>query len=261
MLEMKKLKRMVKIRKFLINNRNRGGLVLSLILMFSSCGITVLAYLNPPVKLGNLSFYHAYNNDPDNALGYEFFYRIYDEDAIIDSATVINEANNFFVESNLLRLLSSNRILITDSDYKRILPVSDNLSTDYKTSLNPIPTVSPPLMPVDDFYFDKDGSGLRFTVSVAITGLTHEGEISTSGYIPGAYPSTINFKRYVTEDSFDFTDVTLLDVDAAQDDVPPGDITTFSIAFFVVLYGLDNDYISLFSDVVYIGSLDGLLAY
>ena len=248
------------MNKLLITKQNRGGLILPLvllILLFSSCGIAVPSYLNPPVKLTNLSFYHAYNNDPNYARGYEFFYRIYDDDAITDTATVINEANSFFTESNLLDLLSSNRTLITDSDYKRILPVSDNLLTNYKTNLNPIPTADSPLMLVDPSYFNKTDSSKRFIVNIAIT--TDEGEISTIDYSPGAYPGTINFKRYVTENDSDFTDVTFLYVNNNQDDVPLIVDSPISVAFFVVLYGLSEQYVSLFSDVVYIGSRDGLL--
>ena len=234
-------------------------LFILLILLFSSCGLAVPAYLNPPVKVGELGFYHAYNNDPDYAKGYEIFYRIYDEDSIIDTATVINEANSFFTENNLLGLLSSNRILITDSDYKRILPVSDNLLTNYKITDNPIPTVNPPLMLVDPSYFDKDDSGKRFTVSITISASTGEGEISTIGYSPGAYPSIINFKRYVTLDDYNFTNETFLDIDPNHDDVPSIITTPISVAFFVVLYGLSEQTVSLFSDVVYIGSLAGFL--
>ena len=42
-------------------------------------------------------------------------------------------------------------------------------------------------------------------------------------------------------------------------DVPSLADSTISIAFFVVLYGLSDQFVSLFSDVVYIGSIEGLL--
>ena len=89
-LRMKKQLKPLKFSKLLFKSINRGGIILSLvllILLFSSCGIAIPVYLNPPVKKENLGFYHAYNNNSDYALGYEFFYRIYDEDTILDTTT------------------------------------------------------------------------------------------------------------------------------------------------------------------------------
>ncbi|MDA3941019.1 MAG: hypothetical protein PF693_17190, partial [Spirochaetia bacterium] len=72
-----------------------GGFFLPLlivIILFSTCGITVYYYFNPPVPFPTLSFYHAHINDPNFAIGYDFFYRIYDGDITTES-TVISEAN------------------------------------------------------------------------------------------------------------------------------------------------------------------------
>ena len=108
------MKKLLKtVNKLLFINFNRGGLILPLvllILLFSSCGISIPAYLNPPIQLAELSFYHAYNNNPGNALGYEFFYRIYDEDTL-NFSTVSNEAKSYFTETKLLGLISTGQIL------------------------------------------------------------------------------------------------------------------------------------------------------
>lgn len=263
-LGMKKQLKPLKFSKLLFKSINRGGVILPLvllILLFSSCGIAVPAYLNPPVKLANLSFYHAYNNNPNNALGYEFFYRIYDDNTIIDTATVISEADTFFTENNLLELLYTNRALINDSYYKRILPVSDDLGTNYNISGNSTPTASSPLMLVDPLYFDESTPSLRFQVYLNISPTTGEGEITTIGYSPaGSYPRTIIFKRFATEDDIVFNDVTFKDINIDQDDVPSElNDSIISVVFFVVLYGLTDQFVSIFSDVLYIGSINGLI--
>ena len=256
-LEMKKLQRMVKIREFLIVCRNRGGLILPLILLillFSSCGITVPAYLNPPVYTGaNLEFYHAYNNDPNNAIGYEFFYRIYDEETI-DFTTVSNEAQSYFTATKLLGLLSNNRSIFEDSFYRRIFPVLDDIPTTFQN-----PAIAP-IMIIDPLYFDKTNSLKRFTISINLNLLTPaEAKISTtSGYLPiGSYSTFIDFKRLVTSVSggSTFIEVDFSAIDPINhDDVPGTATSTINIAVFVVLYGLTDQFVSIFSDVVYIGS-------
>ena len=261
---MKKLIRMVRIRKLFIISRNRGGLVLPLILLillFSSCGIAVPVYLNPPVYYSvNLNFYHAYNNDPDYALGYEIFYRIYD-DTLINSNTIISEANTFFTETNLLELLGSNQTLIDNSFYRRILPVSNDISTDYHISDIPIPTANIPLMRIDPIYFDNSDSTKKFEINIAIQP-TGEGKLTTTNdYAPsGSYASEIDFKRYVTIDGFNFESHTFTEITPDQNDVPvlSDGASSIDIAFFVVLYGITPNLFSIFIYVVYIGSKTNL---
>jgi len=253
---------MKKIRVLFLNNKvsikknlNRGGYLLSLfILIFflSSCGKDVPYYLNPPTYFANLSFYHAYINNPNFAKGYEFFYRIYDDDTII-SSKAINDAAVFFNETTLLGLISNNRSLFESSYYRRIFPISDNILTVFS---NP---VLAPIMKVDPVYFDKTDSSKNFEVNINILG-TGEGQITTISYSPsGAYPKIINFKRYVTTNGTAFSHELFNDIYLNQDDVPNSILDAKgSIAFFVVIYGLTYQFVSVFSDVVYIGSVDNI---
>jgi len=251
------------IGKFLTLIISRGGYKLSLFIFITTittCGIAVYYYLNPPVNFTTLSFYHAYNNNPDYALGYDFFYRIYDGVSTTES-TVKSEANTFFTETNLLELLFSNRNIISNNFFKRILPISDNKSTDYHLSDDIVPTVSSPIMTIDPAYFDKDDSSKIFTVSFNIlTSTTGYGSITTTGYTPsGSYPTWYEFGRYVTSNSSNFEIKTFLDIDESYDDVPELDgSNTINIAFFVVLYGRTENFVPIFSDVVYIGSVNNL---
>lgn len=249
------------ISKYKLFFMNRGGRILPLILLtifLSACGIAVHYYLNPPVKFTTLNFYHAYNNDPDYAMGYDFFYRIYDGDNTTEN-TIINEANAFFTDNNLLELLFSNKNLITDSYFKRILPVWDDISTDFNLSTVPIPTVTTPIMKIDPNYFNKDDSSKKFSILVSISS-DGTGKIESTGYVPSAsYPSVLNFKRYVTTNNTDFVIKSFLDIDESYDDIPLlGSSITIDIAFFVVLYGKTENYVPIFSDVVYIGSVNDL---
>lgn len=95
---MKKLQKPAKINKLPFICRKSSSFILFisfLILLFSSCGIAVPYYFNPPAYIGvNLSFYNAYINDSDFALGYDFFYRIYDNNTF-NNTTVITEAKFF----------------------------------------------------------------------------------------------------------------------------------------------------------------------
>ena len=217
-------------------------------------------YLNPPMYIGvNLSFYNAYINDPNYAKGYDFFYRIYDNN-ILNSSTVINEAQSFFSNSTLLGLLSNNRALFQNSFYRRILPVSDDISTDYKILNNPIPIAKTPIMLVDPGYFDKSNSNKKFEITFNLNLLNpDDAQILTTGYYPSTtgpvnYPRQITFKRYVTSDDTNFQDLSFSQIDQNHDDVPILSDNTISIAFFVVLYGLTDQFMSIFSDVIYIGS-------
>ena len=227
--------------------------LLILILFLSTCGIAVPYYLNPPTFFANLSFLNAYINDPNFAKGYEFFYRIYDDD-ILTSSTAINDAAAFFNETTLLGLISNTRSLYKGSYYRRIFPVSDSISTVFSN-----PAVAP-IMRVDPVYFDKTDSTKSFEVNISILG-TGEGYISTTAdYKPGViYPKNITFKRYITIDENNFTQELFNDFSLNQDDVPDT-ITdrTGSIAFFVVLYGLTDQFVPVFSNVVYIGSVDNI---
>ncbi len=248
-----------KYRKYLFFTK-RGGPYLPLILLvffISSCGITIYYYLNPPIHFTNLSFYHAYNNDPNYAIGYDFFYRIYDG-VLTTESNVINEANTFFTDNNLLELLFSNTNLISNSYFKRVLPVSDDLLTDYDLSNNPIPTVIAPLQKIDPVYFDKDDPSKIFTVTFNIS--TGKGSIVSSGYTPvGSYIKDLYFERYITTNGIDFERKSFLEINESQDDVPPLDGSiTINIAFYVVLYGRNENYVPIFSDVVYIGSYNNL---
>ncbi len=253
---------MKKPRVLQINNKilikeifNRGVYLLPLLLLvlvFSSCGIAVPYYLNPPTYFTNLSFYNAYINDPNFARGYEFFYRIYDDDSTI-SSTAINDAASFFNNTTLLGLISNTRSLFESSYYRRIFPVSDSISTDFSN-----PAVAP-VMRVDPVYFDKTDSSKKFQVNINIIG-TGEGSITTINYFPtAAYPETITFKRNITVDGSTYTQKLFNSFYTNQDDVPDT-ITdnSGSIAFFVVLYGLTDQFVSVFSDVVYIGSIDNI---
>ena len=259
LLGMKKQLNLLKRNKLSILYKNRGGFILPLFvvfLLFINCGIDVPYYLNPPTYTGvNLSFYNAYINDPNYAQGYDFFYRIYDNN-ILNNTTVINEANSFFSDSTLLGLLSNDRVLFKNSFYRRILPVSNDISTDYKISHEPIPIAKTPIMRVDPDYFDKSDSSKSFEVSFNLNLLNpSDAQISTTGYNPsGSYPSEIYFKRYVTIDEIIFVDLPFSQIDQNHDDVPVLSDTTISIAFFVVLYGLTDQFMSIFSDVIYIGS-------
>ena len=224
---------------------------LILILFLSTCGIAIPYYLNPPIYFANLSFYNAYINDPNFAKGYEFFYRIYDNDAII-SSTAINDAAAFFNETTLLGLISDNRSLFENSYYRRVFPVSDSISTDFSN-----PAVAP-IMRVDPVYFDKTDSSKNFEVNINIK--TPESEIKTINYNPSPlYPDSVNFTRWVSNDGNPFAQKEFDNYLTTQDDVPDSIADgKGSIAFFVVLYGLTNQFVSVFSDVVYIGSVDNI---
>jgi len=243
------------------NFKNRGGYLLPLVFFVFSCGIAVYYYIIPPVKFTNLSFYHAYNNNPDYTIGYDFFYRIYDG-IVTTESIVISEANVFFTEKNLLELLYSNRNLLNNNYYKRILPISDNIGTNYNLGQNPIPTVNTPLMKIDPNYFDKDDSSKKFSITLSIStiGVGGYGVISTSGYSPsGLYPSSIDFNRYITSNGTDFEKKTFYEIDDAHDDIKFLDgSNTIDIAFFVVLYGITENYVPIYSDVVYLGFVNDL---
>lgn len=250
------------LRKFKLLSLNRVGnrlYLIVVILILSSCGIAVHYYLNPPVKYTTLSFYHSYNNDPNYAIGYDFFYRIYNKDTTSES-TIISEAKTFFTDTNLLELLFSNRNLITNSYFKRILPVKNSISTNYELLSLPIPTVNTPIMKIDPNYFDKDDSSKKFPVTFSISPSSGNGSIVTTGYIPSTiYPSTFEFARYVTKNNTDFELKTFLEIEESYDDIPILDgSNTIDIAFFVVLYGRTENYVPIFSNVVYIGSVFNL---
>jgi len=251
---MKLLKKIKNSINFL-KSKNRGGYLLPLLLFIFSCGIPVFYYISPPVKFTTLSFYHAYNNDPDYTIGYDFFYRIYDGNITTESI-VISEANTFFTDNNLLELLYSNQNLLNNNYFKRILPISDDIGTSY----NPLTTVDTPLMKIDPNYFDKDDSSKIFDITVSILP-NGDGEISTSGYSPaGCYSSKIQFNRYVTSNNNDFEQKNFFEIDELHDDIQSlNGLSTVDIAFFVVLYGLTENFIPVFSDVVYIGSVNDLL--
>ena len=153
-------------------------------------------------------------------------------------------------------MLSNDRALFANSFYRRILPVSNNISTDYKISQDPIPIAKTPIMRVDPDFFDKTNSSRKFEVSFNLNLLNPlDAQISTTGYNPSSgYPSEIFFKRYVTLDGINFDDRSFSQIDQNHDDVPALSDTTVSIAFFVVLYGLTDQFMSIFSDVIYIGS-------
>lgn len=257
---MRKQLKLLKIVKLLLQYKNRVGILLSLCILLSlyfNCGIEVPYYLNPPTYTGlNLSFSNAYINDPDYAKGYDFFYRIYDNN-ILNRTTVITQANSFFSDSALLGLLSNNRVLFEDSYYRRILPVSNDISTNYyEIDSNPIPLAETPIMRVDPNYFDKSDSSKKFEVYLELNlGTPYDALISTVSYNPsGSYPGEIYFKRYVTTDGINFEVRSFSEIDQSHDDVPVLVDRTVSIAFFVVLYGLINQYQSIYSDVIYIGS-------
>jgi hypothetical protein len=227
-----------------------------MVLIISSCGIAVPYYFNPPTKKENLSFTHPYNNDPNFAVGYEIFYHIYDGTSITEN-TVINNANNFFTtDSNLLELLSSNQYINSNFYFKRILPISDSISTDYKLINNPISTVGTPLFRVDPLYFDTTDSSKQFSVSIFISPIGI-GTITTFDYTPGSsYLTSMDFSRYVSTNDNDFYLKNFLEIDETQDDVPLLDGSpTINIAFFVVLYGRTEQFSPIFSDVIYIGSV------
>lgn len=254
------MKKLLKtVNKLLFINFNRGGLILPLvllILLFSSCGISVPYYLNPPAYHSNLSFYNAYINDPDYTLGYDFFYRIYD-DSLISESTIISEANSYFTETNLLELLANNHAVLIDTYYRRILPISNDILTDYKIDETPIPTARTPIMPIDPYFFDQSAdSSNRFLISINLNLLNPEdSQIFTTSYIPEtSYPTTIYFKRYVTIDEVNFIDVLFSDIDINHDDVPDSTVSPIKITFFVVLYGITSDFTPIFSDILYIGS-------
>jgi hypothetical protein len=257
--------KLLKLNNLFTIFRNRGGYLLSLVFLifiFSTCGIATPVFLAPPVKLANLSFYHAYNNNPNNALGYDFIYRIYDED-IIDATTVTNDAIAYLTESRLLGLLSNNRSLFEDSYYRRAFPVDNDISTAFND-----PAI-PPVMLVDDDFFDENDSARQFELyfDLNLGGPEDYIELTTVNYDPNDppddpdpyadYSKWIRFKRNVTTDSTTFNTVSFWDLVTAQDDIPSitlniGD--TINIAFFVVLYGLTDQFVSIFSDVVFIGS-------
>jgi len=239
---------------------SRGGLILFLFLIvfsISACGIAIYYYLSPPIYLSPLSFYHASNNDSDIAVGYEYFYRIYDsENTNTSENTIISDANVFFTNNNLLDLLFSNNYLIEGSDFKRILPIWDDISTNYYLGSEPIPSVSPPVMTIDPAYFDSNDSSENFTITLNISTVSGTGKISTTSYFPsGSYKSEIDFERYVnTINDSNFYQKSFLDFNSDQDDVPVLSASDIDIAFFVVLYGRDENFVPIFSDVVYIGT-------
>ena len=258
---------MKKSRLINLNNTNRflyflkrgGDFIPLFVLVFilTSCGIAVPYYLNPPTYFTNLNFYNAYINDPNFARGYEFYYRIYDDNTLTRD-TAINDASAFFNETTLLALIGNIRPLFEKSYYRRISPVSDDIATVYSDpALIPYNPVLAPIMRVDPVYFDKTDSSKNFQININILGTTNVGYLSTTAdYNPSSsYPKSITFKRYITVDGNNFTQEVFNNFSILQDDVP--DTITDgkgSIAFFVVLYGLTDQFVSVFSDVVYIGT-------
>ena len=104
--------------------------------------------------------------------------------------------------------------------------------------------------------YQFDYSTKKFLIDITILG-TGEGHISTISYTPSAtYPDSIYFQRNITIDGTNFKKETFKNFSKSQDDVP-NTITDSkgSIAFYVVLYGLTDQFVSVFSDVVYLGSL------
>jgi len=253
--------KLFKIFKYSFKLKIRGGYILPLVLlqlMLSSCGIDSPVFLNPPDYLSNLSFYHAYKNDPGNALGYEFLYRIYD-DSSIDSNTIITDAQSYLNEIKLLGLLSNNRSIFEDSYYRRMYPIYDNIGTSFND-----PAI-PPIMLIDDDYFNISDSSRRFEIHLDLNlGTKDYVELTTINYDPNIiaddpdpmtdYSTIIRFKRYVTLDGNSFETVKFSTINQNQDDVSNSIESPITIALFVVLYGLTDQFVSIFSDVVYIGS-------
>lgn len=246
----------------IINFLKRGGYffpLFILVFILSSCGIAVPYYLNPPTYFTKLNFRNAYINDPNFARGYDFFYKVFD-DNLLDSNTAVNDASSFFNLTTLLGLIHNDRSLFANNYYRRILPVSDNISTIYPDpAVIPFNSILAPIMRVDPVYFDKTDSSKNFEVNINIQA-SGEGQITTINYNPtDIYPETISFQRNITIDGINFTQEIFNNFTISQDDVP--DTITDgkgSIAFFVVLYGLTDQFVSVFSDVVYIGSVDNI---
>ena len=250
-LEMKKLKRMVKVRKFLIISFNRGGVVLPLILLillFSSCGISTPVYIYPPIYEGSpLTFKHDYRNnqDPDFfTLCYDIYYRIYDKEDTVLESTITSDAINFFTKTNINKFISRN--IDTNILYRTLKAVSNDKGLSYSP---------PPILPIDNSVI----SDQAFYINILLnnTNLASPYIETVAPYASITLPEKIYFERYISStESKDFTIFSGTDSDVP--DTLSGNKVL--VAFFVISYGFSVDLYSLTSDnVLFIGTTEQLV--
>ena len=252
-LGMKKLLKSSKISKLLFKYINRGGLILPLILLFSSCGISSYIYIYPPIAGSNLSFSHDYRNNKDPnyiTLGYDIYYRIYDNSDTDNSKfynktgsevtnILVKDGNDFFTSGNINKLISRN--FNDDSLYRPI----KHFSNDKEATYSP-----PPILPVDNSVI----SNKTFLVNILLdnTRLKEPYLETVAPYDSKTLPEIIYFQRYLSNtENKTFTSFSVTDSDV------PETLTDYNIlvAFFVISYGLTVDQYSLTSDKpLFIGS-------
>ena len=248
---MKKLLKSSKISKLLFKYINRGGLILPLILLFSSCGISSYIYIYPPIAGSNLSFSHDYRNNKDPnyiTLGYDIYYRIYDNS---DSSQfynkpdsevtdiLVSDGNKFFTSSNINKLISRN--FDNDTLYRPI----KHFSNDKEATYSP-----PPILPIDN----SESSNESFFVNILLNDNIKEKPYlhTEAPYSSSTLPETIYFQRYLSStESKTFTSFAVSDSDV-HETLSGNEVL---VAFFVISYGFSVDLYSLTSDkALFIGS-------
>jgi len=222
-------------------------------LLFFSCGIASYPVLHDPLPLYDQTVYGqtplTFWQNPDNkvnpdfiTLGYDIVYRIYDNtdfinDTNIQSDTIIqNEAANILTSSTLAIIISQNSYTGTDTtgnySYNR-LRYADK---------SPIP-----------IYKIVDSIPLDTYPITLVLGSSSETSYIQDGY---EYGNKINFSRNLgTDPAFKYFTISYFSKD--DSDVPGNYVNNdeVRIAFFAFTYGLTNDLLSLYGNIIYIDSI------
>ncbi|RKX87836.1 MAG: hypothetical protein DRP59_12740 [Spirochaetes bacterium] len=225
--------------RFLFKKGRGVGLVL-LLWTFSSCGIDSYPVLYEPVvtsisSTSPITFSHDSRNDPDSflVLGYDIYYRIYNDDNLDPFSyddQIKNDAALELTETVIGNLLNRNwnqmkhyrRIYLSDAELERDTPPSFPLSA--ATTQN-------------------------FFISLYLDG--------TNSYIKNDFDTsqTLYFSRYLGNDAAGVPvteNFSLLDFSTDDPDIfEPA--SHYRVAFFALTYGLTTD-TALHSSVLYIGS-------
>lgn len=214
------------------------------LLSTTSCGITTYPVLYKPIasnfSSNPVTFQHDYRNNPDAflTLGYDIYYRIYDDDALGTSydSTIQSDASSELTQNVVGALINKTWDLNQIGNYRRIYLDDSSLES-----------LSPPN------YRLSISTSSNFYIYITINSAENN-----NSYITNSNDSNkIYFKRL----TFDSTgnpvkeDFTINDFTEDDEDIPSAGISNFRIAFFAITYGLSTDYLSLHSDVVYIGSV------
>jgi hypothetical protein len=239
----------------------------------ASCGIESLPYLNPPDRMDFTSDIYAIqfsngsaiDNDTDYFDGYELVYRFYDpivDEAVLEDESVLVERSKYLTGINLTYLFNR--------EYSRLSYSSDQHAVLYRrmNSVNEITrgSFSRPLVNLSESGKSQyKNAPCVYTIDFASV------FFQTSEHCRISFPDPQNyfyatFSRYVQTAGGEYELKTFLpeDLEEGDDDLPeslydserefPAEEVT--IVLYAASFGRDEDFSSLYSEAVYLGSIE-----